>query len=86
MIFSLLCVLNFFTNQYENLIQFLATLLDQETPLLDPFDEFSDQYFTQRINGQSHETVMIELSHVKMPELRGNDDLSWVTVTFSETL
>lgn len=85
MVFSLLRVLSSFTNQYEDLIQFLASVLDRETPLLDPFDGFSDQYLTRRINGQPHETVILKLSHLKMPELRKDDDLGWVTVAPSET-
>jgi hypothetical protein len=86
MVFSLLRVLRSSANQYEDLIQFLATALDRETPLLDSFDGFSDQYLKRRIDGQRHETAAVELSHLKMPELREDDDLSWVNVTLSEVL
>lgn len=86
MVFALLRVLSSFTDQFEDLIKFVATVLDRETRLLHVFDGFSDQYLIRRMNGQSHETAMVELSRFKMPELRGDGDRDWVTVMLSEAL
>jgi hypothetical protein len=86
MIFSLLRVLSSFMYKFEDLINFLATVLDREAPLLHVFDGFSDQYLSRRIKGQAHEAAIVELSHFKMPELREDDDLDWVTVPPPEEL
>jgi hypothetical protein len=86
MVFSLLRVLSSFANQYEDLIQFLASVLDRETPLLDPFDGFSDQYLIRKINGQLHDIAILVLDqdYLKTPKLRKDDVLDWVTVTLLE--
>jgi hypothetical protein len=86
MVFSLLRVLRSFVNQYEDLITFLDTVLDREPPLLHVFDGFCDQYLSRMINSQPHETAIVELSHFKMPELRRDDDLDWVTIPPPEEL
>jgi hypothetical protein len=74
MVFALVRVLHSSVDQYKDIIAFLETTLDQERPLLQVFDGFSDQYLCRRINGQPHEAARVELSHIKMPELRGDDD------------
>jgi hypothetical protein len=81
MVFALVRALHSFVDQYEDIITFLETTLDRERPLLQVFDGFSDQYLRRRINGQSHEAARVELSRIKMPELRGDDDQDWVNVT-----
>jgi hypothetical protein len=86
MLFSLVRVFRSFVNQFVDLAMFLETVLDREPPLLHVFDGFCDQYLSRRIGGHTHETAMVELSHLKMPELRGDGDSDWVTVTLSEAL
>ena len=81
MVFALVRVLRSFVDQFEDLIAFLETAFKRRPLLLHVFDGFSDQYLRRRINGQSHKTAIAELSHFKMPELRGDDDPDWVTVT-----
>lgn len=56
MIFSFLRVLNTFGDDYQDIRQFLATVLDKKTPLLEPFDGFSDQYWVRRMKSMmAHE-------------------------------
>ncbi len=86
MVFALVRVLCSFVDQYKDIITFLETTLDRERPLLQVFDGFSDQYLRRRINGQPHEAARVELSRIKMPELRGDDDQDWVNVTHPEEL
>jgi hypothetical protein len=80
MTISLIRVLRSDVDQSENLTIFLDTTLDQEPPSLHAFDGLSDQYWRQRIDGQSHEEAMVEISRFNMPELRGDDDPDWVTI------
>jgi hypothetical protein len=54
MIFSFVRVLGTFRDDYQEVIQFLVTVLDTDPPLLDPLDRFSDQYWVQRVHGLSH--------------------------------
>ena len=82
--FALIRVLQSFVDQYGDITTFLETKLDRERPLLHVFDGFSDQYLLRRISGQSHEAARVDLSHIKMPELRGDDDQDWVIVTHPE--
>jgi len=84
MAFAMVRELRSFTHQFESLVTFLETVLDREPSPLHVFDGFSDQYLRWMIKGQLHETAIVELSHFKAPELRG--DLDWVTVTHSEEL
>jgi hypothetical protein len=86
MVFALVRVLCSFIDQFEDLITFLNTALDQEPPLLYLFDGFSDQYLRWRITGQPYTTAIVALSHFKMPELGGDYDPNWVTVTYPEKL
>jgi len=44
---SFLRVLDTFGDEYEDMIQLLAVSFDK-TPLLERFDEFSDQYWARR--------------------------------------
>ena len=81
MVFALLRVLYSFAEEFENLITFLETALDRERPPLHLFDGFSDQYLRLIINGQPHAAARLDLSRIKMPELRGDDDPDWVNVT-----
>jgi hypothetical protein len=83
MVFALLRVLRLrpFVDQYKDLVTFLETALDREPPLLHHFDGFSDQYLCRMINGQPHKTAIDELSRIKMPELREDNDSDWITVT-----
>lgn len=56
MAFSILRVLDTFGDDYQDMRQFLATVLDKKPPLLDPFDGFSDQYWMRRMKGMlAHE-------------------------------
>jgi hypothetical protein len=86
MVFALVRVLHSFVDQFKDLITFLETALGRERPLLHLFDGFSDQYLRRRIGSQDHKTARVELSRIKMPELRGDDDPDWVTVTHPEKL
>ena len=86
MCFALERVLHSSITQYENLIDFLATILRREAPLLHVFDGFLDQYLRRRIDGQPHETAMADLSRIKMPELREDDGADWVMVMPPEEL
>ncbi len=81
MVFALLRVLYSFADDFENLTTFLETALDREPPPLHLFDGFSDQYLRLMINGQPHEAARVDLSRIKIPELRGEDDPDWVNVT-----
>lgn len=84
MVFALVRVLYSFVDQFKDLITFLETALDRAPPLLHVFDGFSDQYLRRRINGQPHKAAIAELSSIKMPEPRGDDDADWVNVTHPE--
>jgi hypothetical protein len=84
MVFALVRVLHSFAGQFKDLIAFVETALDRERPLLHPFDGFSDLYVSQKTCGRTHKTAMVEPSQIKMPELRVDDDLDWVTVTHPE--
>jgi hypothetical protein len=84
MVFALVRVLHSSVDQYKDIITFLETTLDREPPLLQVFNGFSDQYLYRRINGQPYEAARVELSHIKMPELRGDDDQDWVNVKHLE--
>lgn len=86
MAFALIRVLRSFIHQFEDLVTFLETVLDREPPPLHVFDGFSDQYLRWMIKGQLHEIAIAELSYFKAPELRGDDDPDWVTVTHPEEL
>jgi hypothetical protein len=89
MVFSLIRVFRSSGNQFEELTTFLETVLDREPPLLHVFDGFCDQYWNRRIDSHTrhtHEIAMVELSHLKMPELREDGDPDWVTVTLPEAL
>ena len=85
-VFALIRVLHSFMDQFKDLIMFLETALDREPPLLHVFDRSPDQYLRRRIKGQPHKTAIAELSRIKMPELRGDDDADWVNVTHPEEL
>jgi hypothetical protein len=55
MAFSFLRVLDTFKDDHHNIRRFLATVLDTNTPVLDSFDGFSDQYWVRRMeNGLAH--------------------------------
>jgi len=86
MAFALVRVLRSFMHQFEDLVTFLETVLDRKPSSLHVFDGFSDQYLCRMINGQNHEIATVELSYFKAPELRGDDDPDWITVTHSEEL
>jgi hypothetical protein len=85
-VFSLIRVFRSSGKQFEDLTTFLETVLDREPPLLHVFDGFCDQYCSRRIDGDAHETPMVELSHLKMPGLREDGDPDWITVTLPEAL
>jgi hypothetical protein len=56
MIFSILRVFDTFGDKYHDMRQFLATVLDEKTPLLESFDGFSDQYWVRRMKSMmTHE-------------------------------
>lgn len=55
-------VLRSFVNLYDDLIMFLKTVLDLESPLLHVFDRSSDQYLCQKIKDQPHEPAIVGLS------------------------
>ncbi|KAL9025485.1 MAG: hypothetical protein Q9180_007660 [Flavoplaca navasiana] len=72
MVFVLVRVLSSFVDQFNDLITFFETVLDQEPPLSHAFDGFSHQYLRRRIDGSpngSHKTAIAELSCIKIPEL-----------------
>ena len=85
-VFALIRVLHSFVDQFKDLIIFLETAIDLELPLLHVFDGSPDQYLRLRIKGQSHKTAIAELSRIKMPKLRGDDDADWVNVTYLEEM
>ena len=62
-------------DRYEQLAVFLETMLDRQSPLLHSFDGLVDQYMRRRILCWSHRTsfdsVMEEVSHLKMPRFTG---------------
>ncbi len=62
----------------------MAFAMVREPPSLHVFDGFSDQHLRWMIKGQLDEIAIVEVSHFKAPELRG--DLDWVTVTHPEEL
>lgn len=66
-------------DQHKELVVFLDTVLDREPPLLHFFGGLADQYLEWKIHGRTHEsafeTVMEQVSHLKVPEL-GRDDNS----------
>ena len=66
---SLLCALSSSKKQSEEFINFFATVLDFETPPFHVWDGLSNQYWSQRIRRQSHETVMEEVSQFELPKL-----------------
>lgn len=74
MMFALLRILYSLASKYESFISFLETTLDRERSLLHLFDEFIDYYFRLRISYQSHKTVKLTLSIVKMSKFEGDDD------------
>jgi hypothetical protein len=84
MISSLIRVLSSSKHDFDDLIKFLGTVLDREPSLLHVFNGFSDQYLGLRIDGLSHENAVE--SHLKMLELRRDDDPDWVIVTPSKAL
>ena len=49
MLFSFLQVLETPIDRYQNISNFLTAMLHTATPILDPFDEFSDQYWVYRM-------------------------------------
>ena len=85
-IFALIRVLYSFVDQFKDFIVFLETALDRESPLLHVFDKSPDQYLRRRIKGQSHKTAIAELSRIKMPKPREDDDADWVNVMHAEEL
>ena len=85
-VFALLRVLRSCADQFKGPIMLLETVLDQDPPLLHVYDRCPDQYLRRRIEGQSHETAVAELSRIKLPELRGHDDADWVNVAHPEVL
>ncbi len=83
-IFSLVRELYSFRNQFNNLFTFFKTSILWKRPSLHIFDEFIDQYLYQWIKNQPHKTAIVELSHVKMPKLGGNNDFNWINATHLE--
>ena len=83
-IFSLVRELYSFGNQFNNLFTFFKSTPDWKRPLLYIFDGFNDQYLYQWIKNQPHKTAIVELSHVKMPKLGGNNDFNWINATHLE--
>jgi hypothetical protein len=56
MLLSFLRVLGTLKGDYQDVCQFLATVLDTDTPILDAFDGFSDQYWVRRMRDKlAHE-------------------------------
>jgi hypothetical protein len=58
------------------MLQFLATTLDMETPVLSAFDGFSDQYWLRRREGATHSAAFHEvelLSATSDPGLDGDE-------------
>lgn len=45
MMYSFVPVLGTFGDEYQEVIQFLVTVLDTDLPLLNPLDGFSDQHW-----------------------------------------
>lgn len=64
-VFAFLRVLRY-KNQYDDLVVFLATILDRKSPLLHFLDELVDQYLIWKIEGQTHKiafkTIMEKMS------------------------
>lgn len=83
MVFSLVRELSSSGDQFNDLIAFLETALDRELPPLHVFDGFNNRYLGLRMAGQPYQTAIEELSHVKVAELGGVDDLDWINVTLS---
>jgi len=83
MVFSLLRVLDTDTlrGQGQEIRQFITTILDQNTPVLDLFDGFSDKYIVYRASGQTHEDAF---KMAGLPSLMGTmtttDVEDWITV------
>ena len=55
MLFSLLRVLETFTDGFQDICELLATVLKTPTPMLHRFDGFSDEYWVHRMSRLTHE-------------------------------
>lgn len=78
MCLSMLRVLGTLGNEYEETINFLAITLHIQTPLLDPFDGFTDQYLLSRIRTLPHKGAYKVVTDLRMPELDKKDGMEWV--------
>lgn len=72
-------------DEYEDMIIFLAIILDIQAPLLEPFDGLTDQYLLSRIcNELNHKSAYKWVADLRsmraMPELDKDDGIEWVMV------
>jgi hypothetical protein len=58
MLFSLLRVLETFTDGFQNICELLATVLKIPTPILHRFNGFLDEYWVHRISSLTHEKAL----------------------------
>ncbi len=87
---SFLRVLDTFGDEYEDMIQLLAVSFDK-TPLLERFDEFSDQYWARRASDRlTHSRAYEEEGALILIETSAasgiDDNQEWFLIAFEDDL
>lgn len=86
MVFALSRTLNSLGEDFEDLLTFVETALNQEHPPLHALDGLADEYVCLKIfDGLLHNSVILKLAAPRLSELRGKDD-NRVDVTQLEEL
>jgi hypothetical protein len=86
MVFSLARVLETLGDDFQEMVQFLLTVVDRDQPLLNPCDGLSERYWQYRVKGSPHDNAFEFARFPKLfTEASDSDseiDDDWVTDGF----